>query len=194
MLNPNPTTRFTIREILLHPWMIGGCKASPILLKRRKFVCYKSAGFISKELQDFNKCSCSCHHSMLSKHCEDCRDIQANNPETVLRKNIYTSNSSISSSAYGSEIYGSDVESLLWENISSPDLSQPDILGLEITSFEGQYANVPHHQKSSAETIRANSTITSKTRHHGCSFPVQTPVVLSDASEDENEDDDVIFV
>ena len=167
------------------------CKASPILLKRRKSVCYKSAEFISKELQDFNKCSCSAHHSILSKHCEDCRDIQANNPKTSLRS-INPSNSSLSSSGYGSEIFGSDVESRFWENISPPNSSRLDLLGLELSSFERQHADVSHHSKSSAGTIIANS-IASKTRHHGCSFPVQTPVILSNDSEDE-DGDDVVFV
>ena len=193
MLNPNATTRFTLGEVLSHPWMTDVCKASPILHKRRKSVCYKSAEFISKELQDFNKCSCSCHHSILSKHCEDCRDIQANNPETLLRKNIYPSNS-LSSSGYGSEIFGSDVGSLFWENISPPNLSHLDLFGLELSSFDEQYTDVPCRRKSSTGTIIANSTTSRKRSHRKCSFSVLTPVILSDASEDENEDDDVIFV
>ena len=199
MLDPISTTRFTLNEVLSHPWMTGLCKkASPLLpnKKRRQAICYESAEYINKELQDFNKCSCSCHLSILSKHCEDCRDIQANNPETLLGRNAcLNSNSSLSSSGYGSELYSSEIGSQYWDNMSPTNLSHLDLLGLELSPLEGLRASGPRPRKSSAGTIGSNSTITSKTSHHRCSVPVMTPVTLSEDSEDDNEDnDDIVFV
>ena len=195
MLDPNPATRITIDDILVHPWMTElSKKPSPLNSKkqRRQAVCYENTEYIHRALEELNKCDCSCHRSsssssspsFMSRHCEDCNDVVANNPEIMQRRaNRLSRNSSISS-GYGSEMGSQYLQT------PSPRGSQVNILGMHLLSPEVRRHSMP--RKSSAGTIRSNSTVTSQ---HRCSVPVKTPLVLSEDSASEEEDDeDVVFV
>ena len=186
-------SRYTLKEVLSHPWMMGTCKvSSPIPYRERKHaISHESAASFCKELQNLNKCNCPCHNSdcsVLDKHCDDCREVQANNPEVMLKRNLYLSrNSSISSG------YGSDMESHLWENLTPINVSYLNQLGLESSlSFEG-LCSFP--RKSSASTIGSKATIMSNTSQHRYSFPLKTCLKLDGCGENEKEvDEDIIFV
>lgn len=111
MLDPNPSSRATIQEILAHPWM----KMTTSVKRQRKVnICYSkdNAENITKALVDFNRCDCSCHDedvranrrdSVITKHCPDCDDVIANDQQYLLRT------VSTNSSGYGSE-FGSQLD------------------------------------------------------------------------------------
>ena len=111
MLDPNPSSRATIQEVLAHPWM----KMTTSVKRQRKVnICYSkdNAENITKALVDFNRCDCSCHDedvranrrdSVITKHCPDCDDVIANDQQYLLRT------VSTNSSGYGSE-FGSQLD------------------------------------------------------------------------------------
>lgn len=195
MLEPNPSARITISEILSHPWMTGlSKKVSPLTSKkqRRQAVCYENVTYIHKALEDLNQCNCSCHRSsspspFMSRHCEDCEEVTANNPEIMQRRAYRLSRNSSISSGYGSEMGSQYLQT------PSPRGSQANIVGLHLLSpVDARRHSMP--RKSSAGTIGSNSTITCKISHQRCSVPAKSPVVLSEDSASEEEDDDVVFV
>ena len=188
MLNPDSSNRYTIQDILAHSWVTGSQKASSPVSKpsvRRYGVCYEDAEYIRNALVKLNECNCSCHmseyanghrDSVISKHCNDCDDVLANDPEIMLRRQIKLSRNSSLSSGYGSEL-GS-------QYFQPFNNSQLNIPGLSSTSY--RRSSVP--RKSSTSVI-CNRTI-SKENQHRCSVPCKITTALGDC----DDDGDIVFV
>lgn len=189
MLDPNPSTRATLDHIISHPWVTGLRKTPMLTLqskKRRNAICYESPEDIHNILLEMNDCDCSCHkvgphqsrHGMISKHCKDCEDVQANNPEIMLRRQIRLSRNSSLSSGYGSEL-GSQF-------LPSPRESQTNLLRIDLLPFLSHRSSLP--RKSSASTIHAKTIMSAKKSHQRCSVPTILRESIS------NEEDDLVFV
>lgn len=191
MLNPDPNARYTLNDILAHPWMtsLRSSKSQQPKSRRRYGVCYKSTENICSALLALNECDCSCHRidilkhgrdSVITKHCADCDDFQANDPEIMMRRQVRMSRNSSMSSGYGSE-FGSQLH---LPAVHSPEEPPMNLLGLEFSPILRHRSSVP--RKSSASTV-SNSTLVSKSSHHRCSVPT----ILQEAASD---DDDIVFV
>lgn len=193
MLNPNPLTRYTIDDILAHPWMSCGGSGSGTKTvpnskhssRRRNGVCYKSAESIRQALMKLNQCDCSCHeadaarntrNSAYSRHCVDCDDFQSNDPEIMLRRQVRLSRNSSISSGYGSE--------QCLQTLPSPDKNNM----LKFDRILGHRSSAP--RKSSASTISTNAGFRKASGYQRCSVPTRTRGVLREY-EDE---DDIVFV
>ena len=188
MLNPNPNTRYTLKEILAHPWMADLHKSVLTQKSRRRYgVCYKSSENIRSALLAMNECDCSCHRvdlmkhgrdSVITKHCMDCDEFQANDPEIMMRRQVRMSRNSSMSSGYGSE-FGSQMH---LPTAHSPDESPVNLLGSELSPILRNKISTP--RKSSAGTV-SPPTMMSKMCHQRCSVPT----ILR-----EIDDDDIVFV
>ena len=103
MLNPNAFARYTIDQVLSHPWLAGKAQ------RRRKTAIVTPPELKIEGLCD---CNCSCHKhetsehrdSVFTKHCGDCELITANDYDLSNRQLPDCSRcSSTTSSGYGSE-------------------------------------------------------------------------------------------
>ena len=190
MLEPNTTTRFTLKEVLSHPWMTGSCKVSSLPSeKKRQDVFNESVTSFGKELQNLNKCSCSCHdsnYSVLDKHCDDCREIQANDPEVMLRRNICLSSISSLSSGYGSEMGSDNLDNFFPLSMSNLNLAEH-----KIWNSEERHGSLS--DKNYAGTIESNSAIGNKKIQHRWSVPVKTSMNQREENLEE-DDEDIVFV
>ena len=187
MLDPCGSTRITIQEILSHPWVINAA-ATPTLRKRRNGVCHFSADMIRQSLLEINSCNCPCHKadsaqrlrdSVITKHCEDCDDFQANDPAVMHRRQVRLSrNSSICSSGYGSE-FGSQYLTPM-----TPRASQNGALKNFLDVRTGLHrSSIP--RKSSASMYHRCSVPTNILKQSICHEPI-----LGHPADDE----DIVFV
>lgn len=179
MLDPDVDTRYTIDQVLSHPWLATRSRGC---IKRRHGVCYKSGDAV---LVSLNQCDCSCHKtdsnqassrdSVISRHCADCDDVLANDPEVMMQRQILLSrNSSNVSSGYGSELGGS-------QYLPSPS-PEENLLGYDRCPILGRRSSVP--RKSSASSA---STVKAKPRQKRCSVPAKPREYAS-------EEDEIVFV
>lgn len=188
MLNPDALTRYTMQDILHHPWLATAIQRSPQVdkhVKRRRGVCYKSSDTIRYALLKMNCCDCSCHKSgdssntrdsVVSRHCTDCSDVLANDPLVMQRRKVRLSRNSSISSGYGSEI-GS-------QYLQTPSPDEPQVLGLDFYPILGRRSSVP--RKSSASSA---STVHAKSSFQRCSVPTRPTREYATG-----EDEDIVFV
>lgn len=150
---------------------------------RRNGVCYQSGDAIRYVLRKLNNCDCGCHStcdnsssrdSVVSRHCLDCDDVRANDPEVMLQRQeqLSRNNSTISSG------YGSEAGSMY---LSTPTMDDDNFPGFDF-SILGRRSSVP--RKSSTGTIRAKSSF-----QHRCSVPSRPHVLREYADEEE-----IVFV
>lgn len=182
MLNPNPEARCTLQDVFVHPWMAELNKPTTPNKKRRTGISYKSSDTIRNMLMKLNECECSCHaddvakhgrDSVITRHCDDCSDVQANDPKVMMRRQVLMSRNSSVSSGYGSEM-GS-------QYLGPPLLNdQQNMLGFEISKGR---CSVP--RKSSASSV---STLRGKASNQRCSMPA--PNILREYDDEE----DIVFV
>ena len=187
MLNPDPTKRYTIQDILAHQWMHS--RSTQKGTKRRNGVCYRSSENIRNTLLMMNECDCSCHRvellkhgrdSVITKHCPDCDEFQANDPEVMMRRQIRMSRNSSVSSGYGSE-FGSQ----MCLPTQTPEEPPMNILDSDFSAILRHKSSVP--RKSSVSTICHGSTMASRISHQRCSVPT----ILHEVAVD---DEDIVFV
>lgn len=197
MITVDQETRYTMKEVLLHPWVSANTtrkNSSTLSSKfstRRNGVCYQSADAIRYALLKLNQCDCGCHKSdsttsindnhdsshdnsrdsVVSRHCLDCDDIQANDPDAMLRRQVRLSRNSSRSSGYGSEA-GS-------QTLPTPD--DEKLLGCKTSQILGRRSSVP--RKSSVGTVHTRSS------HQRCSVPSRPHVLKEYADEGE-----IVFV
>ena len=175
-----------MQQVLSHPWLTARSGNNGKYIKRRNGVCYKSADAIRYALVSLNQCDCSCHKadskctsrdSVISRHCADCDDVQANDTEVMMRRQIKLSrNSSSVSSGYGSELGGSQ-----YLRTPSPNENQ-QLLGCDLCPILGRRSSVP--RKSSASSA---STVKAKTSQKRCSVPAR-------CREYASGEEDIVFV
>ena len=185
MLNPDAQARYTLQEVLAHPWMAEP-KASPTKpMRRRLGVSYKTSDAVRNTLLTLNECDCSCHtkdvakhgrDSVITQHCDDCSEVQANDPEVMMRRQILLSRNSSVSSGYGSEM-GS-------QYLPTPSLNEQNMLGFDLFQSSTRRCSVP--RKSSATST---CTIIQGKR---CSMPA--PNILRNEERYADEEDDIVFV
>ena len=173
MLDPIPETRFTLKEILSHPWMTGSCKkVSPLLSynESRQTVTCDSA----------------------DSNCMELQIIHANDAEDMRRQSMcLESNTSISS------VYGSYMESSYWENLTPINQSHLDHFDHEFSPIEGMYSSVPH--KNSTDKMESKLAIVSKSNLHICSVQVKESLNKTEYCDEKENiydevNDDIIFV
>lgn len=131
MLDPNTYTRYTIQDVLSHPWLSMVTKRQR---KRKIGLSQTSQAYTSKLVLEFSDCDCSCHRnephthrdSVITKHCNDGDDVQSNDLDIIEKRTPQLSrNSSAASSGYGSE-FGSQ-----YLPVESPVCLKPRFLGVE---------------------------------------------------------------
>lgn len=189
MLDPCATTRITVQEILAHQWMLNGSPTPSSIRRRRNGVCHFSPDNIRRSLFEINDCNCSCHKSdasprrsrdsVITRHCEDCEDLVANDPAVMHRRQVRLSrNSSICSSGYGSE-FGSQYLTPM-----TPRASQTAVKAFLDTHSTIHRSSIP--RKSSASM------------YHRCSVPTNTNILKQSINEpilgSANDEDDIVFV
>lgn len=191
MLNPNPSTRCTLKEILSHPWLADLQKSVAVHKRRRNGVCYKSSENIRNTLLAMNECDCSCHRvallkhgrdSVITKHCEDCDEFMANDPEIMMRRQVRLSRNSSVSSGYGSE-FGSQMH-LPTTSAHTPDEPPMNLLGSNLSPILRNKTSAPRKSSASSASSASTCTLMSKVSQR-CSVPT----ILR-----EIEDDDIVFV
>lgn len=185
MLNPNPSARFTLQEVLSHPWMTNQGKSahrpSSRYTKRRTGVSYTDNSCVHQALLKLNQCDCSCHRSggdtdfTFVRHCKDCEEVQSNDPEIMLRRQIRLSRNSSISSGYGSE-FGNPFVYVPHEDMR--------FLGVPV---HGRRSSVP--RKSTASTCTG---MRGKNQRQSMPPNILTPNNL--LSECVSNDEDIVFV
>lgn len=199
MLNPNAETRYTLDEVLAHPWLAEPSVATSGKTRRRRFgVSYKSPDTVRHVLLKHNECNCSCHRedyskqqqhgrdSVITRHCDDCADVQANDPEVMLRRQVLMSRDSSVSSGYGSEV-GSQ-----YLGTPSPLGDSAHLLGFELLAAEGgRRCSLPRKSSASSSSTLQNKSICYQ---HRCSMPSSPNILRQGERQGVAEDDDIVFV
>ena len=174
MLDPNAVTRYTVNDILAHPWMTVSTVTDR---KRRYGVCYESNDDIRTNLLKLNLGVCTCYKSdkdrdsVISRHCTVCDEFMANDPEMLhLKQPPMSRNTSNCSSGYGSE-YGSQ------HQLSA------------IPSHVPVFFNESAERRSSIPPKKMSEAV----REHRSSVPILTQSNIITALE-EDDDEDLVFV
>lgn len=199
MLNPNPINRYTLTDILAHPWMAASPKkpATPSTLPRRRVgMCYGDSNSIRNMLIELNECNCPCHKeelkihghrdSVITKHCQDCSEVQANDPEVILTRQVLLSRNSSISSGYGSEMGSQYLQTP--SPVSSDERQR--MLGFGggvVYPTIGGRLSVP--RKSSGTGVSGRRP---RSGYQRCSMPAPTNILRE--GKGVSEEDDIVFV
>ena len=232
MINPDPFTRYTLSDVLRHPWMScnnnsnsgseeDDCSSSNNVSSksRRSGVCYNNADSVRCSLLELNFCSCSCHKgngcdaghkhgrnndcaaatardSVISRHCEDCDDFRANDPDVMHRRQLRLASRRNSNSSVGSSGYGSEYGSQYLPTTPSPAACDTGSNNMGLLGFEmlmGGAGGEPSFRSTTPRKSSACSvaTIKAKNSFQRCSVPARPSTMMREYASD---DEEVVFV
>lgn len=137
MLDPRSFSRYTIDQVLGHPWLVGKTE------RKRKTAILTPPEL---KIDSVSDCNCSCHNaellehrdSVITKHCSDCELIVANDNK---QSQEFSRCSSTTSSGYGSE-FGSQ-----YLPVESPVCARPQFS--KLLNVEERRYSLPRKNKLS---------------------------------------------